>query len=934
MKHIIIFRNRSRLPKNLVVAGLTLMLAAFVAGQALAAVAGGLLYATGLTTPSAEIWLPGSLGGHLWVSDRAQGFCRLDPVSGLTSTLINVSTCVKPNNITTGQVVYDAGTNSIYLPDIAASSLGVYRVQYDSATETIGSPAIITAGLIAADDTPQSTALGPDGKLYIGLTKLGRIVRITNPTSNGNPQKLEPVGVTSNGLPAVSLAFVAGELYVAETVNVTSLVNVAQCSGACVAAKVNVSIVSPRGFIYDAASSVLYIADFAHVFRYNVSTKVLDLFADAGILADGSGVLFNDIRSLGINSQNNIFIGENSSIGSVAGQVWLLIPNTVIPVEILSEPIRPLASLKTVPIPGPVNLMDYVKDRTAAIQLGKALFWDVQVGSDNKTACASCHFQGGADVRAKNQIDPDLRGGDSTFQLAGPNYTLQASDFPLTRRADINSATSPITSDFNDVISSQGVYLHNFGSILKTSPTDQCVTLPDSVFNVGGINTRRVEPRNTPSVINAVFNYRNFWDGRANNVFNGVNPFGPRDTGATIWKLVNKQYQQVPVALDYSSLASQAVGPPGSAFEMSCDGRSFADIGRKLISGKLLIPLGTQHVSLTDSVLGGLAVKNKTGLSTTYMNMVQKAFRPEFTQTTVVGNGQYTEIESNFSLFFGLAVQLYESTLVSDNTPFDQFMAGNGAALTTRQQIGLSVFAGQGRCVACHAGPELTKASVAAVSVQHTERMIMGNGGCAAYDNGFYNIGVRQTANDIGLGGQDPFGNPLSETGMAAIGKFTDPNLKTPFGSSPCDSRVNVDGTFKTPSLRNVELNGPYFNNGGQATLRQVVDFYNHAGDFGQQNINNFDPNIVPLGLSEDQKVALVDFLTALTDDRVRWEKAPFDHPELCIPNGQVGDTTSVTESAPGSGQATDIVLCLPAVGASGNTMPLKPFLNLSPYSQ
>ena len=42
------------------------------------------------------------------------------------------------------------------------------------------------------------------------------------------------------------------------------------------------------------------------------------------------------------------------------------------------------------------------------------------------------------------------------------------------------------------------------------------------------LNTRNVEPRNTPSNINAVFNFRNFWDGRANNTFNGVNPFGRR----------------------------------------------------------------------------------------------------------------------------------------------------------------------------------------------------------------------------------------------------------------------------------------------------------------------------------------------------------------------------------------------------------------------
>jgi hypothetical protein len=43
------------------------------------------------------------------------------------------------------------------------------------------------------------------------------------------------------------------------------------------------------------------------------------------------------------------------------------------------------------------------------------------------------------------------------------------------------------------------------------------------------IAARQVEPRNTPTTINAVFFHRNFWDGRANNMFNGVGVFGMRD---------------------------------------------------------------------------------------------------------------------------------------------------------------------------------------------------------------------------------------------------------------------------------------------------------------------------------------------------------------------------------------------------------------------
>src|SRR5437899_7210848 len=71
-----------------------------------------------------------------------------------------------------------------------------------------------------------------------------------------------------------------------------------------------------------------------------------------------------------------------------------------------------LASLKTIAVPVPRNLAAYIKDRTAAIALGKALFWDMAVGSDGQ-ACASCHFHAGADSRSKNQ----LRSEEHTSEL-------------------------------------------------------------------------------------------------------------------------------------------------------------------------------------------------------------------------------------------------------------------------------------------------------------------------------------------------------------------------------------------------------------------------------------------------------------------------------------------------------------------------------------
>src|SRR5262249_41438032 len=148
----------------------------------------------------------------------------------------------------------------------------------------------------------------------------------------------------------------------------------------------------------------------------------------------------------------------------------------------------------------------------------------------------------------------------------GPNYTLTPTDFPFHKLSDPNNTNSTVLKDTNDVASSQGVFNSTFGSVSPGQAADNC-TKPDPadpVFNVGGINTRRVEPRNTPSVFNAAFNFRNFWDGRANNNFNGVNPFGLRDPNARVFHInaTTGQLEQVRVSIPFSSLASQATGPP------------------------------------------------------------------------------------------------------------------------------------------------------------------------------------------------------------------------------------------------------------------------------------------------------------------------------------------------------------------------------------
>jgi len=70
----------------------------------------------------------------------------------------------------------------------------------------------------------------------------------------------------------------------------------------------------------------------------------------------------------------------------------------------------------------------------------------------------------------------------------------------------------------------------------------------------------------------------------------------------------------------------------------------------------------------------------------------------------------------------------------------------------------------------------------------------------------------------------------------------------------------------------------------------------------------------------------MVAFLKSLTDERVRLQQAPFDHPQLFVPNGQVGSQVAVTEDSAHPGQAVDEILEIPAVGKNGGP-PLPNFL-------
>ena len=175
-----------------------------------------------------------------------------------------------------------------------------------------------------------------------------------------------------------------------------------------------------------------------------------------------------------------------------------------------------------------------------------------------------------------------------------------------------------------------------------------------------------------------------------------------------------------------------------------------------------------------------------------------------------------------------MAIATFERTVYSDRTPFDAAVS-QIAPLTPAEVRGQGVF-NQSRCNTCHAGTLFT-------------------------DNAFHNIGLRPQNEDQGR--------------FAITGN------------------VNDLGEFRTPSLRNVSMRGPFMHNGSKATLTDVVEFYNRGGDFPAPNINT---NLIrPLNLTAGQKADLIAFLTRpLTDPRVAASSAPFDRPTLYAESNRV----------------------------------------------
>lgn len=182
------------------------------------------------------------------------------------------------------------------------------------------------------------------------------------------------------------------------------------------------------------------------------------------------------------------------------------------------------------------------------------------------------------------------------------------------------------------------------------------------------------------------------------------------------------------------------------------------------------------------------------------------------------------------------AIAAFERTLVSDTSPHDRHLAGDADALGPQQLRGLALFRSERLgCTRCHAGPDLDQPA--------------DESGATTARHGFFNTGLYDVD---GLGSYPEGGRGRFE----ATGEAEDM------------------GRFRTPTLRNVALTGPYYHDGSGATLADVIAHYAAGGRVLVGGPNPGDGRDSPtkselvagFEISADEAADLEAFLHALTD--------------------------------------------------------------------
>jgi cytochrome c peroxidase len=191
------------------------------------------------------------------------------------------------------------------------------------------------------------------------------------------------------------------------------------------------------------------------------------------------------------------------------------------------------------------------------------------------------------------------------------------------------------------------------------------------------------------------------------------------------------------------------------------------------------------------------------------------------------------DIVTRIYVNYGKALAAYVRTLVSRNSRFDRFVAGDDSALSDSEKRGLKVFLASG-CVDCHSGPNFS-------------------------DNQFHALGALGA--DLG---RHPDSAALLASPFTVNSTWSDDvNTGKLTGLAQVDA---MKGQFRTKSLRNISGAGPYMHAGQLATLEAVVDFYDMGGGDSPSGVVK-DTKMMPLGLAAGEKTDLVAFLRSLSGE-------------------------------------------------------------------
>ncbi len=242
---------------------------------------------------------------------------------------------------------------------------------------------------------------------------------------------------------------------------------------------------------------------------------------------------------------------------------------------------------------------------------------------------------------------------------------------------------------------------------------------------------------------------------------------------------------------------------------------------------------------------------------------IEMASNSTIVRTQLVASylGDYTELfgktpeqteDDELLANVGKAIHAYERTVNRTRAAFDEDVKRLIAATDVSQAevekdpafLGLKTYFRKGQCIICHKGPTMT-------------------------DHLFHNIGVKDGS--PGAPGQTAAVEAMLDWKFNAAGPYSDARtgvdatrLNT-LRAELAEKRGEMNGAYKTPTLRNIALTAPYMHTGELATLEDVVEFYDKGGEEDGTFAGTRTDTIKPLELDDKEKTALVELLKSMT---------------------------------------------------------------------